>query len=143
MFDAPETTKQSIKELAEGIVLTENAIEKMEQEAAEKREVLISLMQQTGQTSVTLDSGLAPKLETKHRIGKKGDVENQTLFGWLKENGLADIIQPTVHPGTLQSSLEAYIAQGGQLPETLFSQFDQPSIRMNGRSRFLAKNAKD
>lgn len=139
MFDAPETTQNTIKELAEGIVLAEAAIEKMEKEAAEKRDALIRLMQQTGQTAVTLDSGLSPKLETKQRISKKSGIENSTVFAWLADNGLADIIQPAVHPGTLQSTLETFAARGGQLPETLFNQFEQATIRMNGRSRFLAR----
>lgn len=140
MFDAPEQNK-TIKELAESIVLAEETIETLEKEVAGKREALIQIMLQTGQTSVTLDSGLAPKLETKQRIGKKSDAENNSIFAWLKDNGLADIIQPHVHPATLQSSLEAFIAQGGQLPETLFNSFEQSTIRMNGRSKFLA-NAK-
>jgi hypothetical protein len=141
MFDAPQEKQKTIKMLAEAIVLTEERIADWEKQAADMRQALIDLMQQTGQASVTLDSGLAPKLEIKQRISKKQDAANETIFDWLKDNGLGDIIKPAVHPGTLQTSLEMFIAGGGQLPETLFSQYEQPSIRMNGRSKFLATHA--
>jgi hypothetical protein len=141
MFDAMQEQIKSIKNLAEGIVLVEAQIEQIEKDAAEKRQALIELMQQTGQTAVTLDSGLAPKLEIRQRITKKSDVENDTLFVWLNDNGLGDIIKPAVHPGTMQTTLEAFIANGGKLPEELFNSFEQATVRFNGRSRFLANKA--
>ena len=139
MFDAKQEQITSIKELAEGIVLAEEKIANWEKQAAEMRQALIGLMQQTGQTAVTLDSGLAPKLEVRQRISKKTDVATEAVFDWLVDNGLGDIIKPAVHPGTMQTTLEAFIANGGTLPEELFNSFEQATIRFNGRSRFLAK----
>ena len=134
------TDKQitEIKELAEGIVLIEDRIERLEKESAAKREALIALMQQAGQTAVTLDSGLAPRLETKQRISKRKEITVEKLSIWLLENDLYDIIRPTVHPATLQSTLEGFIAAGNELPGHLFSQFEQVVIRFNGRTKFLS-----
>ena len=139
-----ENEKQitEIKELAEGIVLIEDRIERLEKEAAAKREALITLMQQAGQTAVTLDSGLSPRLETKQRIGKRKEVAAEDLHIWLAEHGLADIIKPMVHHGTLQTTLEGFIATGHELPEKIFSQFEQTVIRFNGRTKFVQEHGK-
>ena len=126
-----------IKELAEGIVLAEDRIARLERIAVFKKKELIALMQQAGQTGVKLDSGLFPRLETKQRIGKRKEIEADELHSWLAEHGLADIIKPTVHHGTLQTTLEGFIASGNTLPEKLFNQFEQVVIRFNGRTRFL------
>lgn len=133
------TDKQitEIKELAEGIVLTEEKIRHLEKEASAKRESLITLMQQAGQTAVKLDSGLSPRLEIKQRIGKRKEIGAEVLHGWLAKHGLADIIKPTVHHGTLQTTMEGFIAAGNELPENIFNQFEQTVIRFNGRTRFL------
>ena len=138
MFETTEKQSVTIKELAEGVVLAEAQIEQMEKQAAEMRQALVELMQQSGQSAVTLDSGLSPKLEVRQRISKKSDVENEVLLVWLNCNGLGDIIRPAVHPGTMQTALEAFIANGGKLPEELFNSFEQATVRFNGRSRFLA-----
>ena len=132
-----------ITELAEGIVLIEARVERLEKEAVAKKEELIALMQQAGQTAVKLDSGLFPCLETKQRISKRKEIDNEELFDWLYYNGLEDIIKPTVHHGTLQTTLEGFIAAGNELPENIFSQFEQVVIRFNGRSRFLQEQNHD
>ena len=133
-----ETQITQIKELAEGIVLIEARVERLEKEAVAKKEELIALMQQAGQTAVKLDSGLFPCLETKQRISKRKEITVEKLSIWLLENDLYDIIRPTVHPATLQSTLEGFIAAGNELPENIFSQFEQVVIRFNGRTKFLS-----
>lgn len=128
---------QTIKQLAEEIVLTEDKIERLEKETAAKKEALIALMQQTGLHSVKLDSGLSPRIENQIRIGKRKEVENEPFFAWLHDNGLADLIKPGVHAGTLQIALSEYIAKGNALPEELFHRFEQAALRFGGRKRFL------
>lgn len=137
MFEENANQNARIKELAEGIVLAEARIEELEQEVVTKREALITLMQQAGLSSLKLDSGLSPRLETKQRISKRGEVENERLFEWLHANGLGDLIKPSVHPGTLQSALAQFTEQGNTLPETIFNEFEQTVIRFNGKSQFL------
>ena len=61
----------------------------------------------------------------------------QRFGATLARHGLADIIRPTVHHGTLQTTLEGFIAAGNELPEKIFNQYEQTVIRFNGRSRFL------
>ncbi len=126
-----------IKDLAEGIVLVEDRIGRLERIAIAKKDELIALMQQAGQTGVKLESGLFPRLETKQRISKRKEIEAEIMYGWLAFNGLGDIIKPTVHHGTLQTTLEGFIAAGNELPDDLFNQFEQVVIRFNGRTRFL------
>ena len=132
-----ETQITRIKELAEGIVLTEEKIKHLEKYIANQRGALIFLMQQAGQTGVKLDSGLFPRLETKQRISKRKEVAADGLHGWLAKHDLSDIIKPTVHHGTLQTTLEGFIAAGNELPPEMFSQFEQVVVRMNGRTQFL------
>ena len=138
MFEDDGQVKR-IKELAEGIVLTEDTIGRMEKEVIAKKEALITLMQQAGQMAVKLDSGLFPRLETKQRIGKRKEVAADDLHIWLARHGLADIIRPTVHHGTLQTTLEGFIAAGNPLPEKIFNQYEQVVIRFNGRTNFLTQ----
>lgn len=140
MFETTNTQMQDIKELAESIVLTEARIDKLKSDVTDKRDQLIALMQQSGTESVKLESGLSPKLESKHRYSKKKVVEDSTFFKWLTDNGLGDIIRPGVHHGTLNTALDEFSLQGGDVPEDMFNSFEQPSIRMNGRSKFLANN---
>lgn len=132
-----ETQLKQIKELAEGVVLAEAEIERLEQDTAAKKEALITLMQQAGHMAVKLDSGLCPRLETKQRIGKKKDADNETMFEWLSKNGLGDIIKPAVHAGTLQTALEAFTADGKSLPEKIFNQYEQTVVRFGGKTKFL------
>ena len=138
MFENESQITQ-IKELAESIVLTEEKIGRLERIAIAKKDELITLMQQAGQVGVKLESGLAPRLETKQRISKRKEVDLDDLFYWLCEHGLSDIIKPTVHHGTLQTTLEGFIAAGNELPSDMFNQFEQTVIRFNGRTKFLTQ----
>ena len=132
-----EAVKTQIRDMAESIVLTEAKIDRLKKKLLVDKERLILVFQQSGQLSTKLDSGLIPRIETQQRISKRGEVETEDLFSWLAEHELADIIKPTVHQKTLQSTLEGYIAKGNELPEKLFSQFEQTVIRFNGRTKFI------
>ena len=134
-----ETQITQIKDLAEMIVLAEDRIARFERIVIAKKDELITLMQQAGQTAVKLESGLAPRLETKQRISKRKEVDLDDLFYWLCEHGLSDIIKATVHHGTLQTTLEGFIAAGNELPSDMFNQFEQTVIRFNGRTKFLTQ----
>ena len=137
MFGSSQECTAAVKELAESIVLEEAKIEKTKKEVTAKRDQLICLMQQAGLESIKLDSGLAPKLEVRQRFSRRKDIDERELFRWLAANGLADIIRPAVHPGTLQKALEEHAGQQGDVPQDIFNSFEQPSIRMNGKTKFL------
>ena len=132
-----DTQKTRIKDLAEGIVLTEEKIGRLEKAVMADREALILLMQQSGMAAPRLTSGLTPTLQVNPKISRKSSVKDAELFKYLASIDLADIIKPAVHWSTLQSSLADYIALGHTIPEKLFNQFDKTTIRMNGRSDFL------
>ena len=132
-----DTQKTEIRDLAEGIVLTEEKIKRLEKAVIADREALILLMRQSGIVSPGLDSGLTPTLQVNPKISRKSSVKDAELFKYLASIDLADIIKPAVHWSTLQSSLADYIALGHTIPEKLFSQFDKITIRMNGRADFL------
>ena len=137
MFECPQEINSTVKELAESIVLEEARVENIKKEVTAKRDQLICLMQQAGLASVKLDSGLAPKLEVRQRFSRRKDVSETEVFRWLAANGLADIIRPAVHPGTLQKALEEHAGQQGDVPQDIFNSFEQPTIRMNGKTKFL------
>jgi hypothetical protein len=126
-----------IRDLAEKIVLTEDTIDQLKRGLLVDKERLILLFQQSGQLSTKLDSGLIPRIETQQRISKRGEVETEDLFNWLADNDMADIIKPTVHQKTLQSTLEGYIAKGNELPADMFNQFDQVVLRFSEKAKFL------
>ncbi|MBE0534531.1 MAG: hypothetical protein IH624_02600 [Phycisphaerae bacterium] len=138
MFEESAAQTARIKKLAESIVCNEARIGELDKQVAAEREALAAVMRQAGIDSVKLDSGLAPKLETKNRISKRKEAANETVFAWLEANGLGDIVRPAVHPQTLAATLEEFAAEGNAIPEELFHCFEQDSIRFNGRSHFLA-----
>ena len=136
-----ETQITQIKDLAEMIVLAEDRIARFERIVIAKKDELIALMQQAGQVGVKLESGLFPRLETQQRISKRKEIEAEQLYIRLVENGIGDIVKPTVHHGTLQTTLEGFIAAGNELPPEMFNQFEQTVIRFNGRTRFLQEHS--
>ena len=127
----------AIKELAEMIVLAEDRIARFERIVIAKKDELIALMQQAGQVGVKLESVLFPLFETQQRISKRKEIRAEQLYIWLVENGIGDIVKPTVHHGTLQTTLEGFIANGNELPPEMFNQFEQVVIRFNGRTKFI------
>ena len=129
--------KTRIKDLAEGIVLTEEKIGRLEKVVIADRQALILLMQQSGMVAPGLTSGLTPTLQVNPKISRKSSVKDAELFKYLASIDLADIIKPFVHAGTLQSTLVKFIAKGNTLPPDMFNQFDKIVVRMNGRTDFL------
>jgi len=136
MFENKEQ-KQLIKNLAESIVLTEEKIKTMKREVLVQRDELIVALQQSGQKGSDLTSGLHPHLTIKPRISKIDTVEDPEFFAWLADNDMADIIKPTVHQKTLQSTLEGHLAKGKSIPATMFKQFDQTTVGFTNRSKFV------
>jgi len=136
MFENKEQ-KQLIMNLAESIVLTEEKIKTMKRAVLVQRDELIVALQQSGQTDSGLTSGLRPHLTIKPRISKIDTVEDPEFFAWLADNDMADIIKPTVHQKTLQSTLEGHLAKGKKIPPTMFKQFDQTTVGFTNRSKFV------
>jgi hypothetical protein len=51
---------------------------------------------------------------------------------------MLDAVNVNVDQKTLSSAMTEFNAQGGEIPETLFVDYEQATIRMNGKSKFLA-----
>lgn len=136
--------------------------------AAEKRvlveEVVPSLMQENGFTSLTLDDGR--KLTYKEEyFAHISEANTHAAMTWLRANGLADIIKNEykiaftakqadkaeqfesllkmsgnmytnkqgVHPSTLKSMVNKYIADGNMPPQDVFGIYQKKSVVIKNR----------
>lgn len=59
-------------------------------------------------------------------------------FHAASDHDFSDIIKPTVHWGTLNSTMKDFVGGGGELPELVINAVPEKGIRMNGKSKFLA-----
>ena len=132
-------------ELAEHIAIEDDSLAKLDRELKDRKarqieakEKLAEILMQAGLDSIKLSSGLNPSVKIDKKIFKAAGISDEQLFEWLATNQLGDIIKPTVHHGTLNSTLKAFEQQGNELPETMFNVVNQKSVRMNGKSKFLA-----
>lgn len=141
--------KQSVEkvsaELAEHIALEDESLSAMDKELKgrkarldEAKEKLAEILMQAGLDSIKLQSGLSPSVKINRKIYKAAGINDDQLFGWLKDNQLGDIIKPHVHFQTLQSTLRVFEENGNALPGEMFNVVDQKTVRMNGKSKFLA-----
>lgn len=67
-----------------------------------------------------------PTFEGIGRISLTADMfvsttDKEGLFGWLEDNGLADIIQPTVNPSTLKAFIKGRMKGGKEVPSDYVS----------------------
>lgn len=147
MFAADETTVVAkASELAEHIAIEDDALAKMDRELkdrkaklSESKETLAGVLIQAGLKSIKLESGLSPSVQIDRKIFKASGVADDQVFEWLREKDLGDIIKPYVHYQTLQSTLKMYENSGKELPSDLFNTSDQRTVRMNGKSKFIAE----
>jgi hypothetical protein len=99
---------------------------------------LATLMRQNGIEKLSLTNGLTPKAVIKRKYFKATGVSDELLQQWLFDNGLGDIIKPTVNFNTMQSTLASF---NGEIPDAVFNVTDVPSITMYGKAKFLAERS--
>jgi hypothetical protein len=104
------------------------------------RSALSVALTQNNLKGLPMENGLNPTTRITTTIFKSAGVTDPDLFEWLKAHDLDGIIKPTVHWGTLSSSLKEFVDAGNELPE-MFNKVDKPDIRMNGVSKFLANRS--
>lgn len=146
-----ETDKNAmavINEMSELICMEDAACSLAKSELTDRQDKLESIkiklydeMLDAGFQNVKLDNGLAPSRSLVTKYFKASGVDNDDLFDWLRGVNLGDIIKPTVHHGTLNSALKAFVEQGNETPDTLINAVPKKGIRMNGKSKFLAMKA--
>ncbi len=134
-----------IKKLAEFIAIEDDAVSTLDGQLKVRKSNLeaiksdlAKLMLDNGMSSVKLDNGLTPSASMNTKYFKAAGVEDEVLFGWLTSNQLEGIIKRTVHFSTLNSTIRDFVDQGGTLQDGLFNVVNQPTIQMNGKSKFLA-----
>lgn len=140
-----EDTTEQIREMAEGIALEMYEVENLYKEHSRRKEGLDAakeqlnqILQEAGMESCKLACGLNPRTKTNTRIFKATGQDDQSLFDWLRNNNLGDIIKETVHHGTLNSTMKEYEDQGNELPESMFQVSVRPTITMGGKTAYLA-----
>ena len=139
-----DSMERTAAQLAEFIVREEAELDEIESRLKarktnldEIKTQLAQLLIQNGLESIKLEGGLSPKAKIVRKYFKAQGVDDEQLFGWLKDNSLDGIIKPTVHFQTLQSTLKEFQAQGNEIPE-IFNVVDQPTIVLYGKSKYLA-----
>jgi len=89
----------------------------------EERNTLPNLFEENKIPAMPLNEGFIVEVKPKFFCSIK-KMNQEPAFEWLKENGLADIIQPAVNPKTLNSALQELIGtQGIEPPEDLISTY--------------------
>ncbi len=89
----------------------------------EERNTLPNLFEENKVPAMPLNEGFIVEVKPKFFCSIK-KMNQESAFEWLRENGLADIIQPAVSPKTLNSALQELIGtQGVEPPEDLISTY--------------------
>ena len=148
MFETSTASiEQKVESMAVFIAKEDDALAKLSSELAERKANLdqakadlAMLMRQNGIEKISLANGLTPKATMTRKFFKAAGVDDEQMFGWLRENELGDIIKPYVHYQTLQGTLKAFT---GEIPETIFNVSDVPSITMYGKTKFMAAQGVD
>lgn len=142
-----ESLERTAAKLADFIVreeteldVIEDGLKKRKTNLDECKTQLAQLLIQAGLESIKLDGGLSPKAKIVRKYFKAAGVDDEQLFGWLKEKSLDGIIKPTVHYQTLQSTLKEFESQGNEIPE-IFNVIDTPTVTMYGKSKYMASKA--
>ena len=142
--DTNVDVNEQIRELAEHVAMEMFKVEQLYKEHSKRKEALdvskeqlCKILQEAGMESCKLECGLNPKAKVNRKIFKAEGVDDPMLHDWLREAGLGDVIIPYVHYMTLQSTLKAYEDQGGELPGKMFNVSLQPTITMNGKTKYL------
>lgn len=78
-----------------------------------------------GLTNARLASGGMVYLTTNLQVSPAKEMEAQ-LLRWLRDNGHASIIKPTVHPATLKAWFKEMREEGRDVPVELLSVFEEP-----------------
>lgn len=120
------------------ITKTKERLSVLEQELVEAKTNLATMMIQNGIESLKLSNGLSPKAKTQTKYFKVAGIEDVQLFDWLNANNMGEIIKPFVHFQTLQSALQQFVDQGGEVPAELITVNSTPTITLYGKSKFLA-----
>jgi len=81
-----------------------------------------------GRGGFTTATGARISLRNDLHVGYNKEEEEQ-VFAWLKENGLGDLIKPTVHNATLKAVVRERLEDGKPIPP-IITQYHQTSATL-------------
>jgi hypothetical protein len=132
--------------LAEAIAIEDDALTALDVEVKRRKAALdqqktqlADLMIGAGLDSLKLANGLTPSVALRRKFLKAQGVTDEQLHQWLRTAGLGSIVKETVHFGSLQSTLKAHEEAEGDIPSDIFNVKDERTIRLHGKSKFLAR----
>jgi len=103
-----------------------------------KTELMPGLLEDHGQTNISLEEGFQIVVSTQMRAsvaaGKREDAHQ-----WLRDNGLGDIITPTVNAQTLSAAFSQMRKDNIDPPVDLFNVFHQPTTSVRTTASKLTK----
>jgi hypothetical protein len=136
-----------IGELTEAIAIEDDLLVAIKKNHTDRKiandiakEDLYDLIKAAGMDSVKLSCGLSPGTKLTDKFYKAAGTTDEDQQSWLVRNGLGDIIKPTVHFGTFNSTMKTFKASGGKMPE-IFNVVPVKGITMRGKSNYLAVRA--
>lgn len=147
-FEAPtamQVATEQIQALAEEIVVVDAELDNLnaqvkakEEQVYQAKKALYDLLASAGLTDFKCPNGLWPHTRLNKKVFKAKGISDDQLFEWLHVHGLDSIIKPTVHWGTLSSTMKEYGDAGNEIPSEIFNVVEEPVVTMTGKSKFLA-----
>ena len=141
--NAIQEATETIQELAEEITLGSDELARLKQQASDVenrmkqgQQELYHLLASAGLTDFKCPNGLWPHAKINIKYFKAKGVQDGTLFEWLTDNGLDGIIKPTVHWGTLSSTMKEFVDAGNEVPE-IINRVEELTISMTGKAKWL------
>ena len=147
MFTDTIAVAATAAKLAEQIAIEDDALTVLDAELKRRKAALdrqktqlADLMIGAGVDSLKLANGLTPSVALRRKFFKAQGVTDERLHRWLRTAGLGSIIKETVHFGSLQSTIKAHEEAEGEIPSDIFNIKDERTIRLHGKSKFLARH---
>ncbi len=85
-------------------------------------------------------SGLKPSFNAKLSFKRRKEATNEQVIAWFRNNNMSEHISESIHYKVMQSVLGERVENGESIPADLVEFSESPSIRMNGKSAYLAKH---
>jgi len=148
-IDTQNSLLQEWEKLAEFIVVESDSIAREEQKIKDRKTNLDAIKQQLAEQMFAngaanghkFDNGINIKPRTKTKVFKASGVDDETMFNWLKQHDLGDIIKPYVHWNTLNATINAELDAGHEVPKEIFNITHETTVSPvgNGHKKFLDK----
>ena len=145
--EVPDDVMQTMSNLAEEIAVEDDELKKLESQLNARKTKLDETREQMHELMMAnncanghkFDNGILIKPKVKTTVFRAKEVSDDTLFDWLRNNNLGDIIKLHVHWQTLSSTMKEEIERGRELPD-LFNIVDKKTVQFagNGKAKFLA-----